>query len=332
MKIVFWGTPIYAIPSLNLLFNSDHEIICVITQPDKRRGRGNKLIPSPIKEIADRQSIPVITPERITNNKEFLCQLKNINADIYIVVAFGQILPKEVLDIPKFGCWNSHASLLPKWRGAAPIQWSLMNGDKQTGVGIMSMEETLDTGPIITQRVLEIEPMDNYFTLSEKLSLLSAELLLETVETINSKQNNKKDDNIPQLKLISQSELSNEETSYARMIKKEDYKINWKTNSIDINRKVNALYPNAYSLINTKRLKITKTKVITSSDIDRYKDNFKLQKYLPGTIISSSCKGLLVTTIDGYILIEEAKIEGRNSNYAKNNINNQNEGLLIFSD
>ena len=148
MRIIFWGTPEYSVKSLEVLKKSDHDIVAVITQPDKKRSRGNKLIASPVKEYAIKESIPVLTPEIIKGNIQFVSKLKELSCDLFIVIAYGKILTKEILDIPKYKSWNAHASLLPRWRGAAPIQWSILEGDEFTGVGIMKMEEGLDTGAV----------------------------------------------------------------------------------------------------------------------------------------------------------------------------------------
>ena len=144
MRIIFWGTPEYSIPSLDIFIKSKHKVIAVVSQPDKKRSRGNKLIASPVKSIAEKESIKIYTPKKIRGNIDFINELKSLSFDLFIVIAYGKILPKEILEIPKFGCWNAHASLLPRWRGAAPIQWSLIRGDEFTGVGIMKMNEGLD--------------------------------------------------------------------------------------------------------------------------------------------------------------------------------------------
>ena len=170
MKIVFWGTPEYSLKSLEVINNSNHELVAVITQPDKKRSRGNKLIPSPVKQYAIKNNILVISPNQIKNNKDFINQLKELMPDIFIVIAYGKILSKEILNIPKYGCWNAHASLLPRWRGAAPIQRALLSGDKHTGVGIMKMNEGLDTGDILIEEKIIIDNNDNLQTLKDKLS------------------------------------------------------------------------------------------------------------------------------------------------------------------
>ena len=165
MRIIFWGTPEYSVKSLEVLKKSDHNIVAVITQPDKKRSRGNKLIASPVKDYAIKESIPVFTPEIIKGNIQFISKLKELSCDLFIVIAYGKILPKAILDIPKYKSWNAHASLLPRWRGAAPIQWSILEGDKITGVGIMKMEEGLDTGDVLVEKQIKIESKDNLLSL-----------------------------------------------------------------------------------------------------------------------------------------------------------------------
>ena len=156
MRIIFWGTPEYSVKSLEVLKKSEHDIVAVITQPDKKRSRGNKLISSPVKEYATKENIPVFTPVTIKENIQFISKLKDLSCDIFIVIAYGKILPKAILDIPKYKSWNAHASLLPRWRGAAPIQWSILEGDEFTGVGIMKMEEGLDTGDVLVEKQIKI--------------------------------------------------------------------------------------------------------------------------------------------------------------------------------
>ena len=184
MKILFWGTPAYAVPSLEALVAAGHTLVGVVTQPDRRRGRGKELMPSPVKARALELGIPVFTPERIRRDPECQRQLADLGADVSVVVAFGQILPPEVLNQQPLGCWNGHGSLLPRWRGAGPIQWSLIEGDATTGVGIMAMEEGLDTGPVLLERSLPIGLLDNAAALGSRLSQLTASLLVEALPRI----------------------------------------------------------------------------------------------------------------------------------------------------
>ena len=307
MRIIFWGTPEYSVKSLDVLKNSDHDVIAVISQPDKKRSRGNKLIPSPVKEYATERSIPVFTPETIKGNIQFISKLKELSCDIFVVIAYGKILPKDILDIPRYKSWNAHASLLPRWRGAAPIQWSILEGDEFTGVGIMKMEEGLDTGDILVEKQIKIALKENLKTLTKRLSDLSSELFLKAISKIE--QNKNGDIN----HLLKKQRDFQRELKYARMITKSDYLINWENTSTDIYRKVNALYPRAYTIFKKKNLKIIKIKLLRTDEI--HNNNYKIfsNKYNPGFIIGLvENEGIVITTKTDPILILEAKLEGKN--------------------
>ena len=235
MKIVFWGTPKYAAENLKTIVKAGYEVIAVVTQPDRKRGRGKKLSPSPVKEAAEELSIPIYATQSISKDQKTKEILLNLKADVYIVVAFGQILPKEILDQPKLGCWNSHASLLPVWRGAAPIQWSIINADAKTGICIMSMEEGLDTGPVIEQETTVIDDSDNLEILTNRLSNISAKLLVRSLERLKQTKGLDKSSRLKQLNAIDQSMLKGS-PSYARQITKEDNLINWNQNARKILR------------------------------------------------------------------------------------------------
>ena len=184
MNVLFWGTPQYAVPTLEALLAAGHTIVGVVTQPDRRRGRGKQVQPSPVKARALDIGCPIFTPSRIRLDIAVQEQLAALKADVSVVVAFGQILPKAVLDHPPLGCWNGHGSLLPRWRGAGPIQWSLLEGDAETGVGIMAMEEGLDTGPVLIEGRVPIRLRDNAQDLSIKLSQLTGELMATAMSQI----------------------------------------------------------------------------------------------------------------------------------------------------
>lgn len=186
MNIVFMGTPDFAVPCLEALINKGHTVSAVFAQPDRPKGRGHKLCPPPVKECAEKHKIPVFQPEKIKNNPEVLETLRSLNPDIAVVVAYGKILPKEMLEIPKFGCINVHASLLPKYRGSAPIQWAVLNGDKVTGVTTMLLDEGMDTGDILLTKEFEIPEQMTSGELFDALSPLGAELLTETVDALES--------------------------------------------------------------------------------------------------------------------------------------------------
>ena len=307
MRIIFWGTPEYSVKSLEVLKKSDHDILAVVTQPDKKRSRGNKLIPSPVKEYSLKEGIQVFTPETIKGNIKLISTLKKLTCDLFIVIAYGKILPKEILDIPKYKSWNAHASLLPKWRGAAPIQWSILSGDEFTGVGIMKMEEGLDTGDVLIEKKILIENKDNLQTLSKKLSDLSAELFLKAISDIEHTK--KKGIN----HLLKKQTFFNRELKYARMINKSDYIISWENNSIDIYRKINALYPRANTSYKKKNLKISKIKILKAEEIQT--KNYKIDRnFKPGFIIGLvENEGIVISTKTDPILILEVKLEGKNT-------------------
>jgi len=229
MNILFMGTPEFAVPCLDILFKNGHNICGVITQPDKPKGRGHKLAPPPVKEYAVENNMEVYQPTTLKNN-EILPLLKELNPDIIIVVAYGKILPEYVLAFPKYGCINVHASLLPKYRGAAPIQWAVINGEKISGITTMYMEKGLDTGDMILRAEVAIDPEETYGSLHDKLSPLGAELLLETVKRIEAgtAPREKQDD-----------ALSN----YAPMISKETGHIDWSMSADDILNLIRGTYP-----------------------------------------------------------------------------------------
>jgi len=318
VKIIFWGTPEFAIPSLNAIIESEHELVAVVTQPDKRRGRGKTITPSPVKRRALEQGIQVFTPENIKKQTEIKNKILSLNADLYLVVAFGQLLPTDVLEGPPLGSWNCHASLLPRWRGAAPIQWSLLQGDKTTGVAIMAMEEDLDTGPILTSRNVEIGLLDNYRDLSEKLSLISAELLIDSLLKIELVGQGEQFYRLNKLGITCQRDLEVIPT-YARMIKKEDYLINWFKSSFEIHKKIMALYPNAHTYRGKTRIKILNS-IPLSEDYGTYLpkavsknlQNIVINNESPGTIIEVIENiGFVVSTTTLPILITEIQIEGK---------------------
>ena len=307
MRIIFWGTPEYSLASLDIFVKSKHEVIAVVSQPDKKRSRGNRLICSPVKSFAKQESIKIYTPEKIRDNISFINELKSLSCDLFIVIAYGKILPKKILEIPKFGCWNAHASLLPRWRGAAPIQWSLMNGDLFTGVGIMKMNEELDTGDILLEEKLKIDNNDNLKSLTEKLSILSAKLFFKSISLLE--ENIYKNINS---QLTKQMTLGRKIT-YARMIEKSDYKVDWDKDAIEISRKIKALYPRANTTFRGKNLKIIKIRVLR-------RDEFNNEKYIcisnhsePGIILAViENEGIIISTKTDPIILLEAKLEGKN--------------------
>lgn len=255
MKIIFMGTPDFSIPSLKSIYKSNHELLGIVTAPDKERGRGQKITFTPVKEFAVENRIPVYQPEKIKGNEEFVKQLKALQPDLFVVVAF-RILPKEVFEIPKFGSFNLHGSYLPKYRGAAPIQWALINGETETGLTTFKLAEKVDTGNIYLQEKVEIHPADNFETLHDRMSELGANLVLETVNLIESGKY--------ELKLQDDSLASP-----APKITKEICLIDWNKPAAEIHNLVRGLspYPAAYFVYNDKVLKIYKTEVVARNDL-----------------------------------------------------------------
>jgi methionyl-tRNA formyltransferase len=247
MKIVFFGTPQFAVPSLSALIqHPDFEVLAVVTQPDKRRGRGNELSPSPVKAIATAHQIPVIQPQSIKKSSEDLTQLRRYAADCFVVVAYGQILSQEILDFPRYGCINGHGSLLPKYRGAAPIQWCLYSGETITGMTTMMMDIGMDTGAMLLKSQHPIGLLDNAQDLAAVLSQQSADLLIQT---------------LPQLASGSLTPIVQDESAatYAALIKKPDYDLDWTNSTIALHNQIRGFYPNCVTQFRGQGLKIMAT-------------------------------------------------------------------------
>ena len=318
MNILFWGTPDYAVPTLVALHQAGHQLVGVVSQPDRRRGRGKTLVPSPVKAKALELGLRVFTPQRIKHDESCQQQLAALQADLSVVVAFGQILPKSVLEQPPLGCWNGHGSLLPRWRGAGPIQWSLLEGDAETGVGVMAMEEGLDTGPVLIERNLAIGLLDNGHTLAKRMSVLTADLMVEAMPLIESAGHGSEHERWERLKVMDQADRPGE-ASYARMLTKQDHQIDWSDSALTIHRKVMALYPNAVTLWNDKRLKIQHCEPL----IERLKDELPADVHPlvgrwptgghpPGTVLESvKGIGVVVSTKGCPIMIRSAQLEGK---------------------
>lgn len=289
MRIVFMGTPDFAVPCLKALQINEHEICGVVVQPDRPKGRGNKLVCPSVKLAALEMGIQVYQPERI-KTPEFVETLKKLRPDAIVVVAFGQILSKEILDIPPLGCINVHASLLPKLRGAAPINWSIINGDKVTGVTTMYMDVGLDTGDMILKREVSIDEDMNAQELHDKLSIIGAEVLIETLDNI-------KKGNIIRIK------QNNDEATYAPIMKKDTGKIDWSWSSRKIKNLIRGTYPwpGAFSYYNGKMFKIFKADVI-----DEEKDN---KEY--GVITEVNKDSIVISCGMGFLTIKEIQFENQ---------------------
>ena len=315
MRLLFWGTPAYAVQTLSALHDAGHSIVGVVTQPDRRRGRGKQLVPSPVKQRAEEIGCPVFTPERIRHDSACQQQLADLQPDASIVVAFGQILPRDVLQQPPLGCWNGHGSLLPRWRGAGPIQWSLLEGDVETGVGIMAMEEGLDTGPVLLERKLKIGLLENADQLGERLSRLTAELMVEALPRIEMAGPGSEAERWRALDMRFQSD----EHTYARMLQKGDYQIDWSASALSIHRQVMGLYPGAQTNCKGKRLKIQSTEPLIERLTDQLSPeataligSWPTGKHEPGRVLAAvQDLGIVVSSSGCPLLIREAQLEGK---------------------
>ena len=281
---------------MEAIYNKGHEILGVVTNPDKPRGRGMKMIMSPVKEFAIEKNIPIYQPIKVRNNEEFIEEIKNLKPDVICVVAYGKILPKELLDIPEKGCINVHGSLLPKYRGAAPIQWAVLNGEKTTGITTMYMDIGMDTGDMILKKEVEIGEDETTGQLWERLSQMGGELLVETLEQIE--------------KGIAPRIKQGDNFSMAPMLNKEMAKIDWGSKKAqEIKNLVRGLNPimGAFSILNEKKIKFWKVQVVDLnefSDIDKNMEN--------GTVVlADSKKGLYIKAKDGIISVLE--IQGENA-------------------
>ena len=306
MKIVFMGTPDFARDSLDALVKSGHEISAVITVPDKPKGRGMKLIPCEVKEYSLKNGFKVYDPEKIKDNKEIIKNIKDINPDVICVVAYGKIIPKDILDIPKYGCINVHPSLLPKYRGPAPIQWAILNGDKKTGVTTMYLDEGMDSGDIIIQKEIEINENETSGELWDRTSKIGADLLVETLKKIEENK-------APRIK-------QGKEFTIAPMLEKEMAKIDWEEKSAnEIKNLVRGLNPimGAYSILNGKKIKFWK---VDTLDVDKFIEKFqefkeyeyKFKEIEPGTILYLDRKeAIYIMTKKGILKVLE--IQGENA-------------------
>lgn len=300
LNIIFMGTPDFAKESLETIYNAGHNILAVVTNPDRPKGRGMKLIASPVKEFAIEKSIKVFQPEKIREIKE---DLEKLNPDLFCVVAYGKILPKDILDIPKLGSINVHGSLLPKYRGAAPIQWAVINGEKTTGITTMYMDEGMDTGDMILQEKVEIGEDETTGELWEKLSKVGAKLLVETVAKIEN-------GTAPRQK-------QPEGFSIAPMLKKEMAEINWEKPALEIKNLIRGLNPimGAYTTYQDKKLKIWKADAITIEEFINLHPEFKefeyrIQDMVGGSIICSDIqKGLYVKANNSILVLVEVQAE-----------------------
>lgn len=289
MRIVFMGTPDFAVPSLKALVENGYDVVAAVTQPDKPKGRGNKLAPPEVKQFALEHGIPVFQPIKLRKNEEFLAELKELSPDLLVTCAYGNIIPQAVLDVPLYGCINVHGSLLPKYRGAAPIQWAIINGDKVTGVTTMMTDIGIDTGDILLKKEVEITDDINAGELFEVLSEVGAKLLIETIE-------------LHKLGKLTRTPQVHSEATHTSMLTKETGLIDWNKEANNIHNLVRGVYPwpVAYTLYNGERMRVLKTTV------ENAEDTFNEV----GKIIDVNDKGIHVSAGKGIILIECLQFDG----------------------
>ena len=288
MNVIFMGTPDFAVSTLEGLIKSNHKIIAVVTRPDRPKGRGREILPSPVKVVAEANKIDVLQPEKV-KEPDFVKKLREYIADCIVVVAFGQILPNEILSFPRYGCINLHASILPKYRGATPINWALIKGEIKTGVTSMLMNEEMDTGDMLIQREVEIKEDDNAGTLYDMLSRIGSDVVLETLECLEKGE----------IKRVKQDASI---ATYAPKLKKEDCLIDWSIGAKKIVNKIRGLTPapGAYTSYNGKRLKITNAEYL-----------IKEVKAEKGEVFEVNRNGIKVICGDGLVIIKNLQPEGK---------------------
>jgi len=287
-RILFMGTPEFAVPTLEGLIENGYSVIAVVTQPDRPRGRGRKSEPPPVKSVAEKRGIPVLQPERV-RDEEFLQVFRRLAPELVVLVAFGQILPGEIIDFPAMGCINVHPSLLPLYRGAAPINWALIRGEVRTGVTIIRMDRGVDSGDILLQEETPIEPGENYDSLHDRLARQGARLLLKAVEDIVAG------------KVVGRPQ-DHSRATYAPRLKKEEGHLRWDAGVEEILNRIRGLSssPGAYAFLKGKQLKIFAA-VAERADVSE----------APGTIGPEREEGLPVAAADGYVYLKEIQLEGK---------------------
>jgi len=297
LRIIFMGTAELSCASLEKLSaDKNFQVVAVVTQPDKPKGRELKIAPSPVKVLAEKLQLPVLQPLKACD-ENFIAELSELRPDLMVVVAYGQILPQSILDLPPHGCLNVHTSLLPKYRGAAPIQWAIADGEPETGVTIMKMDAGLDTGPILSLRRTPILPTDDSQILHDRLAQLGAELLVETIPGYVAGK-------------ISPQPQRTEGSSYAAKIKKEDGQIDWSSSAERIRNRLRAftLWPGAFTFFNGKLIKVWKASL--AKEVSHQGQCIHEAGLAAGTILSADHKGILVLCGQDSLMIQELQREG----------------------
>jgi len=286
LRVIFMGTPEFACPTLRKLIDRGEQVVAVVTQPDRPKGRGQRLMPPPVKELALRHGIPVLQPVKV-RDPEVVESIRKLVPDVIVVVAFGQILPKVLLEIPPLGCINVHASLLPHYRGAAPLNWCIINGEHETGVTTMLMDVGLDTGPMLLKRSTPIDGNEDIVSLHDRMSAMGAELLSETLDGLAAGT------------LVPQGQ-DGSHSSYAPLLKKDDGRIDWNRDARSIHNQVRglAVWPVAYTFLDGQVLKVYRTRTAEGSG-------------LPGTVLRADKQGIEVACLKGSLIIEELQLAGK---------------------
>ncbi len=289
MRVIFMGTPDFATGTLEEIVLAGHEVVGVVTQPDKPKGRGKTLMPTPVKEVAMKYELPVYQPKKV-REPEFVEILRSLKPDVMVVAAFGQIISKEILEMPKYGCINVHASLLPAYRGAAPIQWAVINGEKESGVTIMQMDEGIDTGDMIEKVVVPIAEDETGGSLFEKLNQAGAKLCVKVLKALEEG------------KAVREKQPEESTTPYAKMIDKKMGAINWENSAKEIEQLIRGLnpWPSAYTKLQGKTLKIWRAAVLFEDSNDA-----------PGQVVQVTKDSIVVQTGHGLLKILELQLEGK---------------------
>ncbi|MCW9029376.1 MAG: methionyl-tRNA formyltransferase [Kangiella sp.] len=298
LKVIFAGTPDFAASSLAAVLNNHHQVVAVYTQPDRKAGRGKKISMSPVKELALKHDIPVEQPDNF-KSEESLDRLASYQADVMVVVAYGLLLPQSVLDTPKLGCINVHGSLLPRWRGAAPIQRAIQAGDTETGVTIMQMEAGLDTGPMLLTATLPITEQDTGSSLHDKLAEQGSQLLVEALDKLSNKQ-------------LSPTPQDDSLATYAHKLSKAEAQLDWQNNAKDLERTIRAFnsWPVAYSIIDDATVRVWQAEVCQSQT-----------KSEPGVILQADSNGILVACGQDALLLTVLQLPGSRAMAVKDLLN-----------
>jgi len=288
MRVLFMGTPDIAVGTLEKIIDEGHEVIGVVTQPDKPKGRGKNMKFPPVKEAAAVHNIPIYQPTKVRTN-EFARTVAQLCPDVIVVIAFGQIIPKSIIELPQFGCINVHASLLPKYRGAAPIQWAIIDGEKESGVTTMKMDEGIDTGDMIMKTVIPLDVKETYGSLADKISAAGAQLLVDTLKALGSGT-------------AVFEKQGESQTAYAKMLDKKMGEINWNSDAVSIERWIRGLNPrpSAYTFYNGKTLKIWAADVLRQDVPGK-----------PGQVVAVTKDTIVVKTNNGLLSVHELQLEGK---------------------